>query len=160
DQPRTWPVELDTTGSGCDVASAAWQTPEGDDLIATASFAPDARADDRNSLAEAFGSLVTSGAPMTEDFLGSANLVLDSVDSPVGPVALAGHREGGSAWLGIAGPAGSRLAGGGQIGHDVPVADEGVTMNLDTWGAVVWGDVSTAASTAELRTVEGGTYPA
>jgi hypothetical protein len=160
DQPRMWPVELDTTTSGCDVASAAWQTPEGDDLIATASLAPDASADDRNALAKAFGSLVTSGEPMTEDFLGSANLVLDSADSPVGPVALYGYRENGSAWLGIAGPAGSRLAGGGQIGRDIPVADEGVTMNLDAWGGVVWGDVSSAATKAELQTVEGRTFPA
>jgi hypothetical protein len=160
DQPRTWPVELDTSGSGCDVASAAWQTPEGDDLIATASFAPDASADDRKALAEAFASLVTSGEKGTENFFGSANLVLDSADSPVGPVALYAYRDGGSAWLGIAGPAGTRLSGGGQIGHEVPLADESVTMNLDTWGGVIWGDVSTEASRAELQTVEGGTYSA
>jgi hypothetical protein len=160
DQPRTWPVELDTTGSGCDVASAAWRTPEGDDLIATASLAPDASADDRNALAEAFAGLVTSGEKGTENFFGSANIVLDSADAPVGPVALYAYREDGSAWLGIAGPAGSRLAGAGQIGRDVPVADESVTMNLDTWGGVVWGDVSSAAKRAELRSVEGGTYPA
>jgi hypothetical protein len=159
DQPRMWPVELDTTTSGCDVASAVWQTPEGDDLIATASFAPDAGANNRDALAEAFASLATSDEPKTESFFGDANLVLDSMDSPAGPVALYAYREDGWAWIGIAGPTGSHLSGAGRVGRDVPVADESVTMYLDTWGGVVWGDVSTAATRAEFRTVEGRTYP-
>lgn len=160
DQPTTWPVELDTTTSGCDAADVAWQTSDGNDLVATASLASDASADDRDALAAAFESLVTSGDAMTEDFLGNANLVLDTTDSPAGPVALYAYREDGSAWIGIAGAAGSRLLGAGQVGRQVPTADEGVTMYLDAWGGVVWGDVSTAATRAELQTVEGRTFPA
>jgi hypothetical protein len=160
DQPRTWPVELDTTTSGCDVASAAWQTTEGDDLIATASFAPDASADDRNALAEAFASLVTSNQRTTESLLGANNLILDAMDTPVGPTSLYAYREDGSTWIGIAGLAGSRPSGALQLGRDVPLADEGVTMNLFPWGGVVWGPVTGSATRAELRTVEGRTYHA
>jgi hypothetical protein len=51
------------------------------------------------------------------------------------------------------------LSGASQIGRDVPTGDENVTMNLGMTG-VVWGDVSTDAARAELRTIEGETYPA
>jgi hypothetical protein len=161
DQPTRWPVDLEGIGdSGCEAAHAAWQTPEGGDLIATASLAPDASAPDRDALADAFTSLVTSSEPMSEDLFGDANLILDSTRTPVGPIALYVYRADGSPWIGMAGPAGSHLSGAGQVGRDVPLADEGVTMQLDAWGGVVWGDVSSAATRAELSTVEGRTYPA
>jgi hypothetical protein len=161
DQPMRWPVDLEGIGdSGCEAAHAAWQTPEGDDLIATASLAPDASAPDRDALADAFASLVTSNEPMSEDLFGDANLILDSRQTPAGPIAVYAYRADGSSWIGIAGPAGSRLSGAGQVDPDVPLADENVTMILDAWGGVVWGDVSGAATRAALSTVEGRTYPA
>ncbi len=161
DQPMRWPVDMEgIADSGCEVAHAAWQTPEGDDLIATASLAPDASVPDRDALADAFASLVTSSEPMSEDLFGDANLILDSTQTAAGPITLYAYRTDGSSWIGIAGPAGSHLSGAGQVGRDVPLADENVTMILDAWGGVVWGDVSGAATRAELSTVEGRTYPA
>jgi hypothetical protein len=88
---------------------------------------------------------------------------LDAVESPAGPVTLYAYRddsEGQTSWIGIAGPAGTHLSGAGSIGGEVPRADESVTMNLDSWGGVVWGDVAATVARAELRTVEGATYPA
>jgi hypothetical protein len=119
----------------------------------------------RRLLFESFGSLHVIGgdAPQTEELLGERNVILDAVDSPVGPVTLYAYRddsEGGTSWIGIAGPAGTHLSGAGSIGGEVPRADESVTMNLDNWGGVVWGDVAATVARAELRTVEGASYPA
>jgi hypothetical protein len=164
-----WPTQLGVVPGGggpCGadgVLGASW-TANGTAFSATGLLARDAAQEDVDLLEGAFESLAfPQDAPQTEDFFGTSNLVLDSAASPVGPFALYAYEDGfdgGSTWIGVAGPAGSRLSGAGQIGRDVPTGDEGVTMSLGTWGGVVWGDVSTDVARAELRTVEGETYPA
>ena len=62
--------------------------------------------------------------------------------------------------IGVAGTAGSGIRGAGGIGSEPPGGDEDVTMNLGAMGGIVWGDVSTTAVRAELRTVEALTFPA
>jgi hypothetical protein len=164
-----WPTSLEIVpgvGGPCGadgVLDASW-TASGAAFSATGLLAPDAASSDIERLEGAFSSLTfPESAPQTEGFLGTANLVLDSADSPVGPVALYAYEdefEGGSVWIGIAGPAGSRLSGASQVSRDPPLSDESVTMNLAGWGGAVWGDVSDHVARAELRTVEGATFPA
>jgi hypothetical protein len=166
--PR-WPASLgvvpgDGGPCGADgVRGASW-TAGGTAFSATALLAPDAAQDEVDLMERAFESLAfPEDAPQTEQLLGTSNLVLDSADSPVGPVALYAFEDGSeraSVWIGIAGPAGSHLSGAGQVSRDPPLFDENVTMNLDSWGGVVWGDVSNNVVRAELRTVEGATFPA
>lgn len=134
-------------------------------FVANAALGRVAPEEVRRLLFESFASLHVIGgdAPQTEELIGERNLILDAVDSPAGPVTLYGYRddsEGGTSWIGIAGPAGTDLSGAGSIGGEVPRADESVTMSLDSWGGVVWGDVAATAARAELRTVEGATYRA
>ena len=168
-----WPTPLGVDPGAarpCDadrLLGASWEA-NGIAYSATGLLTADATQADVDLLEQAFETLTFPEAvPQTEDLLGISNLVLDSADSPVGPVVLYAYadleevvRERPSYWIGIAGPIGSGLSGAGSIGGDVPVADEGVTMYLDTWGGVVWGDVSSEAVRAELRTVEGLTFPA
>lgn len=116
-------------------------------------------------LFQTFASLrmVGGAQPQTEILLGPANLVLDSTITPVGPVALYAYTdssEGGSAWIGVAGPQGKALGAAVQIVRQVPAADESVTGSFGTWGGVVWGSVAARVVHAELRTVEGATIPA
>lgn len=171
ESPPAWPTALgavpgDAGRCGADgVLGASW-TASGTAFSATGLLAPDAASRDAERLEGAFGSLAfPESAPQTEGFFGTSNLVLGTTDSPLGPIALYAYEdledetEHGSYWIGIAGPAGSQLSGASQIGRDVPTGDENVTMNLGMTG-VVWGDVSTDAARAELRTVEGETYPA
>ena len=149
------------------VLGASWAA-NGAAYSATALFQSDAPQADVDLVERAFETLTfPREVPQTEELLGFANLVLDTADSPVGPVLLYAYqdlddvvREEPSYWVGIAGPAGTHLSGASQVGRDVPSGDEGVTMSLGAWGGVIWGDVSAAASRAELRTVEGRTYPA
>ena len=169
----SWPTVLDVVHAGarpCDaegVLGASWEA-NGTAFSATGLLMADAPKGDIDLLERAFQTLTFPDAtPQTEQLLGASNLILDTMDSPVGPVVLYAYadledvvRERPSVWIGIAGPAGSHLAGAGQISSDPPLSDENVTMNLDTWGAVVWGDVSDKAARAELRTVEGATFPA
>jgi hypothetical protein len=168
----TWPVELqERSGSGernhCSntFLTADWSAPSGVEYAAVAHIGRDASPADLDALVRSFETLSFPEAsdPQTEGFLGTPSLVLDSRETAVGPVALYAYEddfEGGSSWIGVAGPAGTRLSGGAQIGREIPDADENVTMNLDSWGGVVWGTVPAVAQRAELRTVEGGTYPA
>jgi hypothetical protein len=173
EQLPEWPTSFevvpgDAKPCGADGLLGASWTASGTAFSATGLMAPDAAQEDVDLMEQAFESLAfPEAAPQTEEFIGSWNLILDSADSPVGPVLLYAYadleevvRERPSYWIGIAGPIGSGLSGAGSIGGDVPVADEGVTMYLDTWGGVVWGDVSSEAVRAELRTVEGLTFPA
>lgn len=174
----TWPVDLTQPGPGapdCRGAQegdfgepqqfqARWRS-ESATFVANAALGPLAPAKVRRLLFESFASLrvVSGGAPQTEGLLGERNVILDAVDSPVGPVTLYAYRDdsgGGTAWIGIAGPAGTHLSGASSIGGQVPRGDESVTMNLDSWGGVVWGDVAATVAHAELRTVEGASYPA
>lgn len=165
--PTSLGVVLEGTGPcGADsVLAASWEA-NGTAYSASGLLTADAAQADVELMERAFETMtVPENVPQTENLLGISNLVLDSVDSPVGPVVLYAYledvvRERVSYWIGIAGPAGSHLAGASLIGRDPPIADESVTMNLDTWGGVVWGDVAGAAVRAELRTVEGRTFPA
>jgi hypothetical protein len=134
-------------------------------FIARAALGPLAPTEVRQLLSDTFASLtfVDGDQPQTEELLGASNLVLDARETPVGPVTLYAYVddfEGGSAWVGIAGVAGTGLGGAGQIGRVTPSVDENVTMNLEEWGGVVWGEVPSSVAHAELRTVEGGTFPA
>jgi hypothetical protein len=168
-----WPVELATPpepgpfpaacGDGIEKLFAKWTSPSGLVYTAHAILGSEVRAEDREAVLRTFDSLSVAAAPQTEELLGTVNLILDSTDTPVGPVALYAYIddfEGGSAWIGIVGPAGSGLAGASQVGREVPSTDESVTMNLDLWGGVVWGEVAASVAGAELRTVEGATFPA
>ena len=167
-----WPTSLGVVPGGArpcgadGLLGASW-TANGTAFSATGLLAPDAAQRDVDLLERAFDSLhFPAVAPQTEDFIGSWNLILDTADSPVGPIALYAFEdlddgsERGSYWVGIAGPAGSHLSGASQITREPPLADENVTMNLGTWGGIVWGEVSVNAARAELRTVEGDTFPA
>jgi hypothetical protein len=169
----SWPTPLGVEPGaarpcGADRRLAASWEANGTAYSATGLFAADAVQADVDLLERAFETLTFPKAvPQTEELLGISNLVLESADSPVGPVVLYAFadleevvRERPSYWIGIAGPIGSGLSGASSIGRDVPIADESVTMTLDTWGGVVWGDVSSEAVRAELRTVEGLTFPA
>jgi len=165
--PTTLAVVPGAGACGADgVLGASW-TASGTAFSALALLASDAAQNDIERLEGAFASLTfPEAAPQTEEFLGTSNLVLDTADSPVGPVALYAFEdledgtERGSYWIGIAGLAGSHLSGASQISRDPPLFDESVTMNLDVWGGVVWGDVAENVARAELRTVEGATFPA
>lgn len=167
-----WPTSLGFDPGGAKpcgaegVLGASW-TANGAAFSATGLLAPEATGEDVELMERAFASLAfPEVAPQTEDLMGNWNLILDTTDSPAGPVALYAFEdlddgsERGSYWIGIAGLAGSHLLGASQITRDPPLSDENVTMNLDAWGGVVWGDVSLDVSRAELRTVEGATYPA
>ncbi len=168
-----WPVPLDvlpgpTRPCGADLVLGASWTASGRAFSATGLVTRDASREDVDLMTRAFESLTfPEVAPQTEEFIGHWSRILDVADSPVGPVVLYVYadlddvrREEPSHWIGIAGPVGSRLAGASQIGRDPPSGDESITMNLDTWGGVVWGDVSSEANRAQLRTVEGFTFPA
>jgi hypothetical protein len=174
----TWPVVLyepDSAASDClgaqeedfgepEAYRVTWQSGSST-FVARTVVGPLTPNDARRMLFDSFSSLVTvdGDLPQTEEPLGDSNLILDSTMTPVGPVALYAYVdefEGGSAWIGIAGPAGTGLNGAGQVGREVPSFDENVTMNLDSWGGVVWGTVAAIVERAELRTVEGGTFPA
>lgn len=167
DAPR-WPVELapNTAPTACPNGehwASTWASEDGaTPFQANAVFGPDASAADRDALLQAFGSLtvISDGASQTEGLIGSADLILDSADTPLGPVALYAYLDADGAWIGVAGSAGSGISGAGGIGSEPPTGDEDVTMNLGATGGIVWGDVSTAAVRAELRTVEVRTFPA
>lgn len=174
----TWPVVLyepdrgtsDCVGAQEETFGEPWHYrvswSEGSTMfVARAILGPNAPDKVRELLFQSFVTLdvVDGDQPQTEEMLGAANLVLDSTQTPVGPVALYSYVddfEGGSLWTGIVGSAGSRLSGAGQAGSEVPLADENVTMNLDLWGGVVWGEVAISVARAELRTVEGATFQA
>jgi hypothetical protein len=172
-----WPVTLSEAGpeappcrgaqeetfGGPEVFSATWQ--EGTTrFVATAAFGGEAPDEVRELMTSAFGSMrVFPDEPLLEPLGDSPAIALDSSTTPIGTVTLYAYRdgfEGGTSWLGVAGPAGSGLTGAGSIGDEIPTGDESVTMILDAWGGVVWGDVAAVAERAELRTVEGVTFPA
>jgi hypothetical protein len=174
----TWPVVLTDPGpSALDCRGAqegdfgeperfqaTWRSGSAT-FVANAALGRVAPEEVRRLLFESFGSLHVIGgdAPQTEELLGERNVILDAFDSPAGPLTLYAYRddsEGGTSWIGISGTAGTHLSGAGSIGGEVPRADENVTMNLDNWGGVVWGDVAATVARAELRTVEGASYPA
>ncbi|MGH2671608.1 MAG: hypothetical protein ACRDHC_01370, partial [Actinomycetota bacterium] len=168
-----WPVELqevaerpDSDPCSATLKVAEWTAPSGIEYAAVAHAGREATAADLESLERSFESLSfpAGSDPQTEDFSGTGSLILDSTDTPVGPVALYVYEEpceGSTHWIGIAGPSGSGLAGSTGCGQDeIPTSDENVTMNLDVWGGVVWGEVAATAARAELRTVEGETFPA
>jgi hypothetical protein len=169
-----WPVELATPpepgpflaacGNSVEKLFAKWTSPSGLVYTAHAILGSEVRAEDREAVLRTFGSLSVAAAPQTENFLGKVNLILDSAQTPVGPVALYAYLEpceGSTHWIGIAGPSGSGLVGSVGCGQDeVPTSDASVTMNLDLWGGVVWGEVASTVARAELRTVEGETFPA
>jgi hypothetical protein len=174
----TWPVDLTDPGPSAldcrgaqegdfgepEQFQATWRSGSAT-FVANAALGRLAPEEVRRLLFESFGSLHVIGgdAPQTEELLGERNVILDAFDSPAGPVTLYAYRddsEGGTSWIGIAGTAGTHLSGAGSIGGEVPRADENVTMNLDNWGGVVWGDVAATVARAELRTVEGASYPA
>jgi hypothetical protein len=174
----TWPVGLyqpDPRPSDCGGAQeetfgepqhyrVTWR--EGStEFVARAMIGPNAPDAVRRLVLDSFSSLdvIEGDQPQMEELLGTANLILDSTRTPVGPVVLYTYTdsfEGGSVWNGIAGSAGSHLSGASQVGRDSPQADENVTMNLDLWGGVVWGEVAASVARAEIRTVEGATFPA
>lgn len=175
----TWPVALHGRDSETDwncrgaqeqtfgepeLYQASWR--EGTtSFVARAAIGPLARPDVRRLVSDSFGSLavIDGDRPQTEALFAATNLFLDATTTPIGPVTLYAYKddfEGGSAWIGIAGPIGSHLAGAGQIGRDVPSADENVTMSLAEWGGVVWGVVASSVTQTELRTVEGSSFRA
>jgi hypothetical protein len=174
----TWPVVLSEPGPSAPDCRGAQEGDFGEPeqlqatwrggsatFVANAALGRLAPQEVRRLLFESFGSLHVIGgdASQTEELLGERDVILDAFDSPAGPVTLYGYRddsEGGTSWIGSAGPAGTHLSGAGSIGGEVPRADESVTMSLDSWGGVVWGDVAATVARAELRTVEGATYPA
>lgn len=180
--PR-WPADLtyDPSPSACRTGSllespepglalhysATWTSADGaTPYTANAMIGPEASQADRDALDLAFGSLtvVEGGAPQTEALLDTPALVLDAADTPLGPVVLYAYDTGddpdGGLWIGVAGPAGSHLAGSAGGGGDrPPMEDEDVTMIIGE-RSLVWGDVSAEAARAEFRTAEGGTYPA
>jgi hypothetical protein len=143
--------------------STGWTIDDGKAVAyeADAVVGPDASNADRAALDEAFASMSFSAidAPPAESLLGSPALVLDAADSPLGRILLYAYRDK-EAWLGVAGPAGSGTAGSAQVPTEPPSGDEDVTMDLRSEGGVVWGNVSDRATRAELRTVEGETFPA
>jgi hypothetical protein len=168
-----WPVELrevadqpDADPCSATLRIAEWTAPSGIGYAAVARAGREATAADLEALERSFESLsFPSGSdPQTEDFSGTPSLILDSADTPVGPVTLYAYEEpceGSNHWIGIAGPSGSGLAGSTGCGQDeIPTSDANVTMNLDLWGGVVWGEVAATVARAELRTVEGETFPA
>ena len=145
--------------------SASWSIDHGAvPFTADAMIGPDARQVDRSALEAALASLSFAEgiAPQTEplsDPAWSPALVLDSATSALGPVILYLYEDQG-AWIGVSGPAGSGMSGASQVPTEPPSGDEDVTMNLGPDGGVVWGDVSDRVARAELRTVEGRTFPA
>ena len=173
-----WPVALSEGGTGASACRGAQEETFGHPqlltatwrigssrFVATAAFGGEAPEEVRRLTLAAFSSLqvVEGDEPQLASLDGSPSIALGSTDSPVGPLTLYAYRddfEGGTSWIGIAGPAGSGLGGAGSIGDEIPTGDESVTMNLGAWGGIVWGDVSNAAVRAELRTVEGLTFPA
>jgi hypothetical protein len=181
DAPR-WPVDLayDPAPSACrpgglkDVLDpgepahldAQWTSADGEMTFdAQAMVGSDATTVDREKLFEAFSTLYVVDAvdPQMEVLLGDSNLILDATTTPIGPTTLYAYAddfEAGATWIGISGPAGSGLSGGVSVGDHAPAQDEGVTMNLGAWGGVVWGTVAANVQRAELRTVEGETFPA
>ena len=171
DSLPTWPASLDVVPGparpcGAEaVLAASWITEYGDKYSAMGLLSGSASERDRELLLRAYGTLAfPAPVPQTEALLGNANVILDSMNTPVGPVALYAYEEpceGSNHWIGIAGPSGSGLAGATGCGQDeVPTSDANVTMNLDQWGGVVWGEVAATVARAELRTVEGETFPA
>jgi hypothetical protein len=174
----TWPVALSGDGERAHTCTAAQEETFGpaDQLaatwrvgstriVATVAFGGETPNDARRMMLAAFDSLQVLGGdePQLEPFGGTPSIALDSMESPIGPVTLYAYRddfEGGTTWIGLAGTAGSGLGGAGSIGDEIPAGDESVTMNLDSWGGVVWGDVADTAVRAELWTVEGLTFPA
>jgi hypothetical protein len=166
-----WPAPLGVVpgpGRPCGaeaVLAASWITEYGEQYSAMGLLSGDASERDRELLLRAYGTLAfPDRVPQTEELLGKANVILDSMNTPVGPVVLYAYEEpceGSNHWIGIAGPSGSGLAGATGCGQDeIPTSDANVTMNLDQWGGVVWGEVAATVARAELRTVEGETFPA
>lgn len=177
-----WPVDLtyDPAPSACrpgglkDVLDsgepehldAQWTSADGEMRFdAHVMLGSDATPADRAALFEAFSTLYVVDAldPQTEILLGDSNLILDATMTPIGPTTLYAYAddfEGGTTWIRISGPAGSGLSGGVSVGNEAPAEDEGVTMNLDAWGGVVWGVVASSVAQTELRTVEGSTFRA
>jgi hypothetical protein len=167
----TWPASLGVVPGparpcGAEaVLAASWITEYGEKYSAMGLLSGEASERDRELLLRAYGTLAfPDPVPQTEELLGNANVILDSMNTPVGPVALYAYEEpceGSNHWIGIAGPSGSGLAGSTGCGQDeVPTSDANVTMNLDLWGGVVWGEIAASVVRAELRTVEGETFPA
>ena len=125
---------------------------------ATALVDADATPATREALTAAFGSMTfpADGQPQVRDPFGYPALVVDSMESARGPLALYVYEEGGP-WIGVLGIGG---LGAVQIGNRVPMADEAVTMDAQADGAVVWGTVSASVARAELFTIEGESFPA
>ena len=169
-----WPVELATPpepgafmaacGDGVEKLFAKWTSPSGSVYTAHALLGSEVRPEDRDAVLRAFDSLFVTAVPQTEDLLGTVNLILDSTETPAGPVALYAYEEpceGSTHWVAIAGPSGSGLAGSIGCGQDeVPTGDESVSMHLNEWGGVVWGEVAATVARAEFWTVEGKTFHA
>ena len=158
---RLGPMQLD--GRPCDagtVLGASWVTPAGVAYAARAYLGDEIRAADDEAVRSAFDSMTfpATAEPQTGEPIEYPALYLDTADSPFGPLALYVYLVDG-AWVGVIGP--PWFGGGGsQIGADVPIGDEDVTMTLGEEGGVVWGIASDAAARAELLTVEGATFPA
>jgi hypothetical protein len=167
-----WPVELRDAGGiekgSCSETTrgAAWSAPSGIRYAASALTGSDASPADVEALERSFESLSfpPGSESQTEDFSGTPSLILDSRDTPIGPLALYAFLEpceGTNRWIGIAGPSGSGLESSVGCGTDeVSIGSESVTMHLEAWGGVVWGEVAASAARAELRTVEGEAFPA
>jgi hypothetical protein len=141
--------------------AAEWTNEIGLRYSANAFVAADVRDADVKAIRAAFDSMTfpQNGQPQMDEPLGAPALILESADSLLGPMALYLFADEEGLWLGVMGPTGFR-AGATDIGRNVPVGDEGVTMVLGTHGGVIWGTVTTEAVRAELFTVEGETFPA
>lgn len=158
--PSAWPVELESgTASACARTMQAQWREGSQDFVAEAAIGVNATRGDLDRLAAAFASLDASVDPLTAELEGSPALVLDTVESPVGPALLYAYEDdccgGGSVWLGVAGSAESRLRGSVQIADHVPNMDENLGNSLYRWGAMVLGSVAADVADAEVRTLEG-----
>jgi hypothetical protein len=87
-------------------------------------------------------------------------MVLDTGTFGGDRVTLFADRNVHEPLIGVEGSPGSEIRGASGIGSTPPREDESVTMSLGPQGGVVWGSVSDRLVRAELRTVEGATFPA
>jgi hypothetical protein len=137
--------------------SAEWAVDHGTvPYAANAIVGAGATGKDRSALNEAFASLTfpTAKASETSEILHLPVVVLDSTDSPIGPVLLYAYANELGTWLGVAGPAGTGLSSKGTVGTRPPFGSADVTrfgwkgLPLD---ALV-GVVSDEAVSAEIAT--------
>jgi hypothetical protein len=149
--------------------STAWSIDHGTvPYEANGMIGPAATDADQEALDAAFASMTfpSGTTSQTERILHLPALVLDSTDSPEGPIVLYdGIDTYGSAgpgpWLGIAGPAGTGIAGAATVGRRPPYGVD----DLSRFGSegsstdTIVGVVSDAAARAAIQT-ESGSVPA